>query len=463
MIETVYSNENGDTNHTCRVQSTFKMPKNIRQIGKSSDTKKIYVEDYVMTYIKQLAGEDYSKCRVAVLVGQYVKQDNCRNIFITGAIEVSEIDTNSEITFSNDIWTMIYENIKKYFVEAEIVGWFIGGPSYFFEDNSKIIKAHVDNFAGQDKTLLTYDNIEKEEAFLLYENNKLNKQEGYYIYYEKNEDMQNYMVEHNKGKSAEADYDDHVAREIRTIIQNKKPVEEDKKSVNRLMYAAGTLLAIIILVVGATMLNNYDQMKNMQETLNTLYDNIKEGEFTLAKDNVTPTATVKPNKGTIIDKEAAADKEGNLNVEVLPGNLNQSENNGSNSVTDVEADVDSDVDSDVGSDVASDRDTAADDSSQPPVQSDNSDETNALEVTEETDNNDSGSTAEDEEDHTSEATNNQQQGVEVKKYYTVKSGDTLAAISYNLYNTYSYVSIIKDLNNLANEDLIIEGQRLIVP
>ena len=92
--------------------------------------------------------------------------DNCRNIFISGAVEVKDIDSAIEIAFPNDIWTNIYEEIKKYFVETEIVGWFLGGPGYLLEDKDKISKAHVDNFAGQDKTLLTFDNMEKEESFL---------------------------------------------------------------------------------------------------------------------------------------------------------------------------------------------------------------------------------------------------------------------------------------------------------
>ncbi len=56
MIETVYSNESGDTGRTNKAPNSFKMPKNIRQVGKSNAIKKIYVEDYVMTFIKQLGG-----------------------------------------------------------------------------------------------------------------------------------------------------------------------------------------------------------------------------------------------------------------------------------------------------------------------------------------------------------------------------------------------------------------------
>ncbi|HBI72231.1 MAG TPA: hypothetical protein DDY59_03465, partial [Lachnospiraceae bacterium] len=49
------------------------------------------------------------------------------------------------------------------------------------------------------------------------------------------------------------------------------------------------------------------------------------------------------------------------------------------------------------------------------------------------------------------------------KYYTVKMGDTLAGISYKLYNSANYITKIMELNNIEDEDVIFAGQRLIVP
>ena len=60
MIESVYSNDDPDINKTGRVQTDIKMPKNICQVGKINTFRKVYVEDYVMTFIRQLAGENYS-------------------------------------------------------------------------------------------------------------------------------------------------------------------------------------------------------------------------------------------------------------------------------------------------------------------------------------------------------------------------------------------------------------------
>lgn len=415
MIETIYSSDNPESERTGNAQTLFKMPKNIRQIGKSNSGKKIYVEDYVMTYVKQLAGEDYTGLSVAVLVGQCIKVDNVRNIFISGAVKVQNIDTEGDIEFTNDTWTSIYEDIKQYFIETEIVGWFIGGPGYLLEDDNKILKTHVDNFAGQDKVLFTYDAIEKEEAFLSYENSRLNKQEGYYIYYEKNEEMQSYIIDHKKVMSSELSYDDRVSRDIRATIQKhtEQKEAEESKSVSRLMYAAGTLLAIVVLIVATAMLQNYDQMKNMQKALNTLARNMEQVQSQMGNDSspnkaaITPTKAAKddqkPSKDSDTDSDVSSKDDGDgLNVVVEPGNVNPITAKPTPKPT--------------PKPTQKPTPKPVTDTSKPTVH-----------------------------------------------YYVVKDGETLAGISYKLYHTYTKVKTIMSLNDITDQDKIKIGQKLIVP
>lgn len=449
MIETIYSNENGESDGTGRTQTGFRMPKNIRQVGKGNIARKIYVEDYVMTYIKQLAGGDYTGCRLAVLVGQCIKIENCRNIFISGAVEVNDPDCLRDIAFTNDTWSSIYEDIKKYFIETEIVGWYIGGPGYLLAEEDKILKTHIDNFAGQDKVLLTYDSLEKEEAFLSYENNKLCRQEGYYIYYEKNEEMQNYIIDHKKPQSIEADFNDKVSKEIRTIIQSKKPVEEENKGITKLMYAAGTLLAVVVLIVGAAMLRNYDQMKSMQDTLNYLSENMEEVQSIYADTGGTQADGQAGKPQDASDMAAASDKE-SLDVEVLPGNVEPladssagSEDNGGDDSDDTVTDKELAEDKDVKEDKP---DTSEkEDKEAKPDNSKTSKSSKAAASDKET--KESGSKSAENE----------------VKYYVVVNGDTLADISYKLYKTYTKVKAIMELNNITDQDLIYAGQKLKVP
>lgn len=437
MIESVYSNDSADANRTDIIHTDFRMPKNIRQIGKSNNSRKIYVEDYVMTFTRQLPGEDYSTCRVAVLVGQNVKLEQGRCLFIFGAVEVEGMDFTEGIVFTNDHWTAIYENIKRYFPEAEIVGWFIGGPGYLLEDRERIQKAHIDNFAGQDKTLLTFDNMEKEEAFHFYENGALSKQEGYYIYYEKNEEMQNYMIESKAKPSEEDQYDDRVSREIRTILQNKKPAN-NQKNLSYLIYGAGTLLVVIILVVAAAMLNNYDQMKNMRETIDSLSYNLRKVESAfLKKENDASLSADNKEAKTV----APAGNNESLNVEVLPGGVSPLPDRKAEGVSD-------------GEQVSSSGNQSGDDRRDDLA---NKEDLGGQEAKGET------KTDTHTEAQTDGKTDNKADSKSEVRYYTVKAGDSLAGISHRLYNSANYISVIKELNNIEDEDMIYIGQKLILP
>lgn len=172
----------------------FKMPKNIRQIGNISNLSKvIYVEDYVMSYIKQLSEKEHSDYKLAILLGKHI-YDGGKNIFIKGAIEAKEVDLSREEIFTDELWADIYEKIKKYFSNVEIVGWAITGLGVLINLDEQIKALHVENFKGPDKVLFKFDTMENEENFYIVENNQLIRQSGNYIYYEKNEEMQNYMI-----------------------------------------------------------------------------------------------------------------------------------------------------------------------------------------------------------------------------------------------------------------------------
>ena len=158
------------------------------------------------------------------------------------------------------------------------MGWLLVRKDVVLEIDEEIRRIHEDNFKGKNKILFLYDKGENDEAFYLANSlGDLKKQTGYYIYYEKNEAMQNYMIELNPGAKVEEEVKDNAMVKVREIIAQKEPQKNDKKMMN-LMYGASTLLAAVVLVIGATMLDNYDKMKNMEETLNVISSNLSEDE-----------------------------------------------------------------------------------------------------------------------------------------------------------------------------------------
>ena len=84
----------------------------------------------------------------------------------------------------------------------------------------KLKKIHLDNFAGSMKTLYLIDTVEKEENFYLYENGELKKQKGYVCFYERNYEMQEYMLERRERSSCE-DGQDKVKRKKRCMSRKR--------------------------------------------------------------------------------------------------------------------------------------------------------------------------------------------------------------------------------------------------
>lgn len=460
----------------------YKMPKNIRQVGNiTSHNKIIYIEDYVMTFIKQLSDKDHSGCGIAVLLGYYIRTEEGRNIFIKAAIEMKDIDNGDGIGFSDEGWTSIYENIKKYFTDVEIVGWALIGPEFFLESGEKIRKVHIENFPGPDKILLKMDSLEKEETFYINENNQLMKQNGYYIYYEKNEEMQNYMIDNKEVISEERTYSDQTTRKIRSVIQEKKEVKDDK-SVVRLLYAASTLLAIIVLVIAATMLDNYEQMKNMEVAINQITESLNvvkennQADTQVAEDTSNSEIDDKENQSETADHESTDTdtiKDENI-LDVANESENSNEDGTNVDGTDENA---MDIETISGNVVVEDDEDSTGSNNEDqdkPTDNDNTDESNDSKDTDsEQDKQEDENTNKDSDDSKKDSDKSSEKDTDATdkttstnanvNYYIVREGDSLVGICFELYNSTSNLSKIMELNGIEDQDKIFIGQKLIVP
>lgn len=168
---------------------TRSLPRNYRQIGEPG-AKKIYIEDYVYTYLNKLAQPENLYARGAVLFGKMYKTSIGKCIFISGAAACQNFELDLEETiFSEESWGEIYRIRDSFFPEMEICGWFLSRMGFSVDLNDKIIRIHMDNFSGENKVLYMIDALENEDAFYQFENYSLKKQRGYYIYYETNQEI----------------------------------------------------------------------------------------------------------------------------------------------------------------------------------------------------------------------------------------------------------------------------------
>lgn len=279
MTSNVHREDSKDSK-TIHLSSGRPIPKNLRQIGKINEGLKIYVEDYVKTFIRQLAESEPDEITAAVLVGEYAKNEEDRYVFIYGAIKLHDILHDEEIKLSEDTWTSVYETIKHYFPEGEITGWYIRKNEWTERNYGLIKSVHLDNFAGRDKVVLQYDILERDGDFYCYENNELVPQGGYFVYYDKNEQMQDYMIDNKQVNREEQFVEERAVREFRNMYQEKHPENEknSQKSVTKMSYAAGMVVVMVVMAIGVTAFKNQEKVKDLEETLQTISSNLTSGE-----------------------------------------------------------------------------------------------------------------------------------------------------------------------------------------
>ena len=68
------------------------LPKNVRQIGNVCDEPKIYVEDYVDTFLGQLQEKAMEKPVAAALTGEITKCEDKVVVYISGAIRAEDVE-----------------------------------------------------------------------------------------------------------------------------------------------------------------------------------------------------------------------------------------------------------------------------------------------------------------------------------------------------------------------------------
>lgn len=105
-----------------------KLPKNIRQIGERDDMVRLYMEDYVNTYLKKLYPRSGQDLRVGLLLGSMEEQDGVPYLFVDGAMEMEDVTEDGErVIFSETAWKKAYQNMEKMFPKRSILGWFLCG------------------------------------------------------------------------------------------------------------------------------------------------------------------------------------------------------------------------------------------------------------------------------------------------------------------------------------------------
>lgn len=461
MIEIIYKE---DQKKSGDKSGFFRIPNNIRQIGEIKGHQKIYIEDYAYTFLKKISRNGAGEGRAAILLGQYHWSEGCSYLFVKSALQIDDMEVSLDhLAFTDKVWGQIYEEEKKYFPDQEIVGWFVSLPGFNMEISEGMLKTHLNHFAGNDKTLFVMEPGEREEAFFLYEGGRLTRQPGFYIYYEKNEAMQAYMIEKSQNKSIEETekIPDRAVVDFRKAVKDKK--EKEQQMVNparkRAVWMAGACTAAAVLAVGITFFNSYQGMENTMGTLlegSASTEEAKEAEETGASaqeitDNAQETgalgqadtgaeaaqSTMEPSQDAAESSQGVQIQEGTQESDETAEN--QAEEGAVPSPGDAqitESGTSSENTGDVG-DVGS----AAASSNE-----------NQVLISPEALNPDSSQQEAASADSVS--------GV---RQYTIRRGDTLSSICEAEYGTIARIDEVCRLNGISPEDIIYAGQKILLP
>lgn len=397
---------------------TLDLPKSVRQIGCTKGNRKIYIEDYVMSFVRQLAKQAQDDEAAGVLLGRTQMHKGIKYLFVSGMVRIHSFEERTNDCFSHDMWTNIYTDIKENFTDVEIVGWFYTKSEMPTECNERLRTIHGKNFGGGDKILFLYEEAEGEEALYVSVSGVMEKQPGYYIYYEKNPEMREYMVKCQSGQKSMEQIEDTATQSIRSVLQAKKGLPDSapplyhsqEKKETKHSFGMGAVVVILALILGFTALKNQDAFEAVSSRIETIKENMGGSK---------------------------QDDTGKTEVETIGSGLSVS-----------------------GTAVTNEQNVATHSAIQPTTQAEPTpvpQPTTTIEPT---------PTATKQPAAARIKAKKKETEVSVTQefhYYIVQKGDTLSQISEKFYHSSLQSDKIKTYNNLDSEDKIWEGQKLKIP
>ncbi len=466
------------------------LPKNIRQIGQISGNQKIYLEDYVITYLRQILTPD-ENMRVMILYGHKEMIEDELYWFVNGAVEAQHDFFMEKTIIDEESWKKVNEMAGKFFPELTVMGWAITREDSTEDLEEQIMRTQRQFFRPDQKLYFEYITSDKTEALYLHEKGKRNMLSGYYIYYERNECMQNYMVSlRTRERHPEEMNADHAARQFREVCQEKKQDLHKKRS-SAFATCVSLLLVMAILVIGITMLNNYEKMQSMERVLYQISGKMDDATEVAAdadamQDQAVQDALLAENAqaadqtaemaagvqelpqaadtmeaaqtaGTdaAVDMSAAEQADPAMAEQTTDGQASAEQTAGENMTAENQAD-----NGQAGDGQTADPNAATEISDKPSAETSTATDMAAAD-TDATEN--SGTDASQTVDETAGQASTPQTSASQETVYMIKQGDTLAKICMQYYGSLSKMGEVCERNQIENKDSIYYGQKIVLP
>lgn len=391
--------------------------------GEKDDKYQLYIEDYVMSYLKKQGGVQRS-----------------RKIFFFGKRELRE---------------------KKYYIYG-------AG-----------LQRQIDYFADYEKLHeITCRYVMDMPVFSIQEKNKVHELTGYYIFYQTNEAMQNYMIElraeQEKGETGQgtefynASCGEITGRQIeraahteQKIFDRKKQWQQEKeknysveetkvsmprtnvsfwykpKGKNRILAILVTAILIVLTAIVINTTNSYGKLEDLNQAAVEVFFAMENEEAAVPEKQAEEVVQMEGTTLYLAELEAQQTEQ----REEISGTATENEQTFKNAESLQKA-------------AAEDIETTQ-----------NTEESHNMEMEQNTENTQSIKTSESAD--TAQGRKNTQstdtaQKTEVQ-YYQIQRGDTLYTISQKLYGNTDNVNKICEMNQIENPDNIKYGQKILLP
>lgn len=383
------------------------IPVNTRTIGTPEGIYILYLEDYVHTFIKKILAEtdsqsislgtdpeyriDPSGHPPVALYGRSVEENGRYRLVVSGAALLSKEKGKDKI-----------RQIKETYFPS---GTYIGTA---YASWNKDARLRLELVLNNMKVVL----------------------DDFYIYYDQNEEMQNYLIEWNAGKekrkdrivvtSDEAgprirDHDDDAVR-LSRIAQAYGREEAKVSFMWNVMNILCLGFVVCVMAYGIVSINNYNKMQDMQESIDYCMAFVAEHTSFDLREVQRPEMSETTEAAEIFRTEAVQQEQDAGAQESLAEGTGQPEESGAGQTSEQE---------EPDPEVPAAPDTAALQESQPQEE--------------------------------------QAVSAEPMQYYIVRRGDTLRSICFDIYGDYSKVDAVILLNGLDDPNNILYGQKLLLP
>ena len=293
------------------MEKTRKLPKNVCQMGERDARMRVYLEDYVNVFMKKMVAEDAASVGVFLGERRILEGESC--LFVRGALVLEgAVTPGGSIRVDETVRTSMEQKATACFPGNQIVGWFVSGAAGEDLDFYQYQKIKRQLLLARE-TLFCANGPEERHFYWMTGEDCLSLL-GYYIYYETNRNMQEYMLVTSLSHKVEIK-EQETARVVRQVLEEHQEARRRRFS-GRLAYGLCAVLTVALAASGAVILQKKAMPGLQQETEAQV--NVDPGEtqggviIQEVQGNVYPTVedtAVEDTTETIETTEATGDAE----------------------------------------------------------------------------------------------------------------------------------------------------------